>query len=142
MKIYIVTSGEYSDYSIDSVFTDKAKAEACVELRNRASNYSVYDIEEWEADEEMPFEAYSVRFYPKLIATGERKFASYVGESQLERVPGVTVVKALPKATVNKVRLADGSEVFMGAAFGLTYEKAEKSLWDALAKAKAEDAGL
>lgn len=27
MKIYVVTSGEYSDYSIDAVFTDKAMAE-------------------------------------------------------------------------------------------------------------------
>lgn len=26
--IYIVTSGEYSDYSIDAVFQDKNKAEA------------------------------------------------------------------------------------------------------------------
>ena len=142
MKIYIVSSGEYSDYSINSVFTDKAKAEACVEIRNRASNYSVYGIEEWDADQTLPFEAYSVRFSPKLIATGKRKFASYVGESQLERVPGVTVVEALPEAIVHKVRLADGSEIFMGTAFGLTYEKAEKSFWDALAKAKAEDAGL
>lgn len=27
MKIYIVTSGEYSDYGIDAVFTDKKQAE-------------------------------------------------------------------------------------------------------------------
>lgn len=142
MKIYIVTSGEYSDYSINAVFTDKAKAEAFVEIKNRGSRWSSCDIEEWDADEELPFEAYSVRYYPPLVATGKRKFANYVGESQMERVPGVTIVQGLPEATVHKVRVADGSDVFMGTAFGLTYEKAEKALWDALAKAKAEDAGL
>lgn len=43
MKVYIVTDGEYSDYHIEAVFTDKKQAEL----------YSVFhngDVEEWETD--------------------------------------------------------------------------------------------
>jgi len=43
MKIYIVTSGEYSDYSIDAIYTDEAVAK-----RLKAEGFR---IEEWESDE-------------------------------------------------------------------------------------------
>ena len=45
-KIYIVTSGEYSDYTIDAVFSTKEKAEEYVQ--QYGTNYRVedYDIDE------------------------------------------------------------------------------------------------
>lgn len=45
MKIYIVTEGQYSDYHIIGAFTDKAKAEECVD------NYPESEIEEYEDGE-------------------------------------------------------------------------------------------
>lgn len=42
-KIYIVTSGEYSDYRIDAVFTTKEKAEEYVQ--NNGSDYRIEDYE-------------------------------------------------------------------------------------------------
>ena len=49
MKIYIVTSGAYSDYRINAVFSTKENAEKFTKL------YGVgdYDIEEFEVDDEM-----------------------------------------------------------------------------------------
>lgn len=47
-KIYIVTSGEYSDYRIDAVFTTKEKAVDYVEQHGTR-----YSIEEYELDEEV-----------------------------------------------------------------------------------------
>ena len=47
-KIYIVTSGEYSDYEIDAVFTTKEKAVDYVEQHG-----TCYDIEEYNLDEEV-----------------------------------------------------------------------------------------
>lgn len=44
MKIYIVTAGEYSDYHIEAVFTDKKQAELFCAIHE-------YDLEEYEADE-------------------------------------------------------------------------------------------
>ena len=45
-KIYIVTSGEYSDYRIDAVFSEKEKAEEYVQ--NNGSDYriEVYNLDE------------------------------------------------------------------------------------------------
>lgn len=140
MKIYIVTYGEYSDYSISAVFTDKVKAEAYTEIQNRGSRYMNYGIEEWDADQTLPFEVRSVRFYPELIRIG--KGAGYAGEPRAERVEGTMVVQVMPETILNKVVGVDGTEMFMGVAYGLTYEAAEKSLWDHLAKAKAEAAGF
>lgn len=64
MKVYIVTSGEYSDYRIDKVFTDKEKAE---DFAKRAStnNYGEdYDVEEYdtEDDADLNLLPYEVRF--------------------------------------------------------------------------------
>ena len=47
-KIYIVTSGEYSDYGIDAVFTTKEKAVDYVE-----QNGTDYNIEEYNLDEDV-----------------------------------------------------------------------------------------
>lgn len=140
MKIYIVTYGEYSDYSISAVFTDKAKAEAYAEIQNRGSRYMTYGVEEWDADQALPFEVRSVRFYPELIRLGKR--AGYAGAPRVERVEGTMKVQAMPETIIHKVIAVDGTEMFTGIAYGLTYEAAEKSLWDHLAKVKAEAAGL
>ena len=47
-KIYIVTSGEYSEYEINAVFTTKEKAVDYVEQHG-----TYYDIEEYELDKEV-----------------------------------------------------------------------------------------
>ena len=53
MKIYVVTSGEYSEYGIDSVFIDKHKAEIyCAENNKSEYGYNDYRIEEYESEDE------------------------------------------------------------------------------------------
>src|SRR4051812_32044619 len=42
---YVVTSGSYSDYDVDSVFLDKRVAEEYVEKRNRLSGRDEYRVE-------------------------------------------------------------------------------------------------
>lgn len=69
MKIYIVTCGEYSDYSILAAFLDKTKAEAFAQKYNRGHGTEHYDearIEEFEDGIPFDFETmnvYAVRFY-------------------------------------------------------------------------------
>lgn len=48
MKIYIVTSGEYSDYGIRAVFTDQRKAELYCALHE--SKFDHHMVEEWETE--------------------------------------------------------------------------------------------
>lgn len=47
-KIYIVTSGNYSDYHIDAVFSTKNKAESYIQQHGTG-----YRIEEYDLDEEV-----------------------------------------------------------------------------------------
>lgn len=69
MKVYIITSGEYSDYHIDAVFTDKALAE---EYADRDPERR---IETYEANKEVP-EPAEVRWYCVNINAEDN---SYIG---------------------------------------------------------------
>jgi len=54
LKAYVVTTGSYSDYTIDSIFSTKEKAEAYKDLYSRSDEYDasdVNDIEEYEIDD-------------------------------------------------------------------------------------------
>ena len=52
MKIYVVTSGTYSDYHISAVFTDKIKADAYVAMRGSDAWISDATIEEWDTSDD------------------------------------------------------------------------------------------
>lgn len=58
MKVYIVTSGEYSDYGIDRVFLAESLAHRWVDLHQKPNCYgepdSHYRVEEYEVTEAMP----------------------------------------------------------------------------------------
>jgi hypothetical protein len=50
MEIYIVTQGEYSDYHIVGVFTDKEKAEELCDFGNEIDSWADTRIETYESD--------------------------------------------------------------------------------------------
>lgn len=50
MKIYIVTSGAYSDYGIDSVWSTEEKAKAYIAQVQRGNGDVNEDVEEYEVD--------------------------------------------------------------------------------------------
>ena len=71
MKVYVVTSGEYSDYHIDAVFLDRKKA-----LQYCAANGICEDVsvEEWEtADETIDCKKSVNRKYIGVIEHGYSK---------------------------------------------------------------------
>jgi len=45
-KVYVVTSGQYSDYGIDAIFTTKELAEKFID--SFLKNYNEMEIEEWD----------------------------------------------------------------------------------------------
>ena len=76
MKVYVVTSGSYSDYTIQKIFTDKAKAEEykeCLEDSN--------DIEEYETEDDLVVNKY----YRVLI--------NYTKYNNKETAPSIRVTK-------------------------------------------------
>lgn len=48
-KVFIVTSGEYSDYDIKAVFSTREKAEAYINAKG--TDY-YWEVEEWDVDAE------------------------------------------------------------------------------------------
>lgn len=52
MKVYIVTSGEYSDYTIDAVFLDKKKAAYWAAEKNTEEKYRNYRVEDFNSSDE------------------------------------------------------------------------------------------
>lgn len=56
-KVYVVTSGSYSDYGIDRIFLNKEKAETYHELIKR-THYDVNDIEEYDLSDDEVFTPY------------------------------------------------------------------------------------
>lgn len=49
MKVYVVTSGEYSSYGIDAIFSTRELAQKFIDDSNY-NKYSAVNIEEWELD--------------------------------------------------------------------------------------------
>ena len=50
MVVYVVTEGSYSDYHIDSIFSDRHKADIRAALLN-TTNKDGAEVEEWEVDD-------------------------------------------------------------------------------------------
>jgi hypothetical protein len=69
--IYIVTSGEYSDYSIEAVFSTRADAELYLKQPG-FSEYAYPTIEEWEMDSlSKSLHARYVNYFVRMAKDGE-----------------------------------------------------------------------
>lgn len=51
MQVYVVTSGEYSDYRIDAIFSTAEKAQEYVNMREFTNEDEHYRINIWDVDE-------------------------------------------------------------------------------------------
>src|SRR5574340_466763 len=92
MKIYMVSRGQYSDYHIEALYTDKEKADRHAERLNEVDHYACSDVEEVEVRDEAPV------FYPvwhvTVRADGEVREESYGYETEVPTHPDVDVYKA------------------------------------------------
>lgn len=133
MKIYIVTRGEYSDYSILAAFLDKAKAEAFAKKCKRFDGDNEVSIEEYEEGVPFDFETlnvYAVRFY-------------YDGSHDIAKKELYNVYdfqRPLPSVTAPNSKFVRHKYFVTVAA--TDEEHAFKIACDALAKWKAEQEGL
>lgn len=140
MKIYIVTSGEYSDYSILAAFLDETKAEVFVEKYNRGRvdkqgvcHYGEAIIEEYEDGIPFDFETmnlYAVRFYHDGSHDIVKKELCNVYDFQ-RPFPCI----AAPNSTFTRHK-------YIVEVAAKDEEHAFKIACDALAKWKAEKEGL
>lgn len=85
--IYVVTSGEYSDYQIDGVYSEEALANKSIEM-GRGSRVEEYELDEWAEILRAGRGNYSIYAHSSNISAGLSfegpkplilKFADYMG---------------------------------------------------------------
>ena len=68
MKVYVVTSGSYSDYHINKVFTNKTKAEEYAEWHY---NWDGTHVEEYDTEDDFVVDKYyDIRIHAKVYPNG------------------------------------------------------------------------
>lgn len=128
MKVYIVTSGEYSDYGIRRVFTDKERAELYCAMHE--SDYDAPEVEEWDADdvEIDSSKPYMRRWVASVSPSGEMNYIT-------------SACTFNETNAVIKVRSYNGSwyyKVFATLIKDKTEDEAKKIIFDRLAAWKYE----
>lgn len=85
MKVYIVTSGEYSSYSIEAVFTNKKQAQLYAAAHS--DDYMYCSIETWDSDETKIDTSVQVknRWRASINKTGEVKTCDVIYETIKEK---------------------------------------------------------
>ena len=138
MKVYVITEGEYSDYHIEKVFLDKAKAEEFCALQNRKGNSynGSWDIEEYETSD-----AY-------INSTGIVRYLYTYWIDKSHAIPKTLTPSVYVVGYDKEPTVRDGNpnySDFIRITFTLQSrdeEKARKILFDTYAKYKANREGI
>lgn len=131
-NVYIITSGEYSEYSITSVWSSKEEAEKLCVLLNTGKNYEEYRVEEFPLDAPAPLDT-------NYFLMGYRAVYDYsVHGLQLDSSNIVFKDAAFYRGENNWV-IDTGSEM---RVLGESKEKCLRMFSDRLAEKKAEEAGI
>lgn len=133
MKVYVITSGEYSSYHINGVSLDKHKAEEiCATLNDNMflNNYS--EIEEYDTDEIKVNTNNAIKTRFDMVIDKNTGFQIYFQS-------GFLVTKDVNEISVT----ADGSiEIIATLPRETTDEEAKKIMLDRIAEFKAERANI
>lgn len=136
MKVYVITSGEYSDYGIRAVALSREKAELICAMLNSTKRYysDVATIEEYDTDE---------------IQCGVNEDVGLCYEASfnyktLENIYCDEPFYSFARNEIKRELLGRGYEILITATFpkDMPQEKARKIMKDRVAKWKAERDGL
>jgi hypothetical protein len=146
MKIFIVTTGEYDDYSINSVYTTKETANLKAELLNAVRYHGHARVEEHNTTETASFVAYQVtRSFPYKRDKRGRYMELETNANAvpvITRTPATAVFEVLPEPALRAAVREGRPEIYVGSAWGKSYEEAETALYEAIAQLKAEALSL
>lgn len=135
MKVYVLTSGEYSNYRINGVTTDKEKAE------NLCRIFSQWEIEEYDTEALATeildgLRVYIVKFYRDDVEYAAELDAEYVDGGDLKSAKSKRVYPIYPYKNKNNIT---GYAVYV---YAKDKEHAMKIAQDRLAEWKAEKEGI
>jgi len=83
VKIYIVTSGVYSDYGIEAVFTEWEYADQYVLELDKTTPYGGVEVEEWDADDPEKRNLVGVNVYMAAVPAGGERI---VGKGKITKM--------------------------------------------------------
>ena len=129
MTIYVVTSGEYSDYGIDAVFTDKKQAELYCAVHEE-SHVETYIADQEKIEGEVYYGILARDYYKSAMWC---KF--FYSDKPVE--PSVT---SKPESTW--IAAHDEYIIPVNKSYENCYEAMKKVARDYIAKYKAEQEGL
>lgn len=139
MKVFIITQGEYSDYSIRAVSLDKGDAERKCALLNRNVSCGEYcEIEEYDTDDMTVDTAEEVKKKFEMSVDGKTGEITWFSELYLtlEDCNSVGFYKEYDFVSDKHIK------VVAALPTSTTEEQAKKIMLDRVAKFKAERAGL
>ena len=129
MNIYIVTSGEYSDYGIDAVFTDKKQAELYCAV-HKYCRVETHKADQEKIEGEVYYGILARDYYKSDI-----RCEFFYSDKPVE--PSVT---SKPKSTW--IAAHDEYIIPVNKSYENSYEAMKKVARDYIAKYKAEQEGL
>lgn len=142
-RVWAVSSGSYSDYRVHAVFSSEEAADAVCAAENRGSSYGDYGVEEYVLYDKAP-----ERFVEYTVTVGRRpedRFGDptsaidggfYLWESERLVWPWEASTSKNMRPTATRYG-RDGITVR-----GRDAESVRKTVHDAIARVKAEEAGL
>ena len=157
MNVYVVTSGEYSDYGIDSIFSTQEKAQEYVDMRKFTDDCNEnYNIKVWSVDEVYSNEVTDLIFINnKVYKLYDIKWEYdwiYYSEDNGNTIGNVTELNKCDidedfQNTEDLNQFRDEELKFpIYIVRGVTYNKdrsvMKKVVYDSIAKYKAEKEGL
>jgi len=129
MNVYVITSGEYSDYHICAVAQSRKKAEALKKLFDK-ENYTGASIEVYDTNTYQTGRSLYVAEYD--VKRGELKITRVKESDEYPDIPSERTMKGIV-----------GNGLYLRTGINARNKsQAEKIFYDRLAKYKAEQSGL
>ncbi|MBR2248771.1 MAG: hypothetical protein IJ880_17455 [Bacilli bacterium] len=123
MTVYVVTDGEYSDYHIVGIFSDREKAEICVAIKTEDGGVEEWDVDDIKIDSNLKLIDYAIIHYVPFV---KKPFCGI----------------AMKKGLEGRIDFSKHLELFSGHQYFIvradTEEKAKKIFYDEYTKAISE----
>ncbi len=128
-KVYLVTSGEYSDYGVNAVFSNEQLAKAYVDIYSREGIYC----------EEYQIEEYGLDFMEKQLRKGLGAWEVNIWKDQQ---PASVSMNDSETIKEHGTEIIEHPTCFSIYCFARDHDHAKKIAQDRFAKFRAEEEGI
>lgn len=136
MKVYLITSGKYSDYHVDAVSLDEQEADRiCATLNNNRPLDMFCEVEEYNTDDIKVITQDEIKTRFRMCVeykSGKERWFDKMG----------IVSEDLNEISVKRYGSSDKIEITSTLPRGTTEDKARKIMFDRIAEFKAQRANI